>query len=147
MTSWSKFFDAALFLLSILVTGLSFMSISSLLLELWQFPCIRDWPEVWKSKIPPSEFYPISGNWVKLGMPNLTRRSTIKFYRMLKNARATAFTVSELLRKNQQEGRSKIPPIQIRVKIYVNSMKTISKSTPEKTSILAKLQVSTMELS
>ena len=146
MTSWSKFFDA-LFFLSILVTSLSFMSISSFLLELWQFPFIRDWPEVWKSKIPLSEFYPISGNWVKLGMPNLTRRSTIKFYWMLKNARATAFTVSELLRKNQQEGRSKIPPIQIRVKIYVNSMKTISKSTPEKTSILAKLQVSTMELS
>ena len=34
MTSFSSLFDVALFLLSILVTGLSFMSISLLVLEL-----------------------------------------------------------------------------------------------------------------
>ena len=37
MMSSSEFFDVVLFLLSNLVTGSSFMSISSLVLELWQF--------------------------------------------------------------------------------------------------------------
>ena len=37
MTSSSEFFDVVLFLLSRLVTGPSFMSISSLFLELWRF--------------------------------------------------------------------------------------------------------------
>ena len=45
MMSWSNFFDVVLLLLSSLVTDLSFMSISSLVLELWQFHFIRDWPE------------------------------------------------------------------------------------------------------
>ena len=49
MTSTSNFFDIFLFLLSSLVTGPSFMSISSLVLELWQFSFIRDWPEIRKS--------------------------------------------------------------------------------------------------
>ena len=41
-----QFFDAVLFLLSNLVTGPSFMSVSPLVLELWQFPFISDWPEI-----------------------------------------------------------------------------------------------------
>ena len=48
MTSTSNFFDDVLFLLSSLVTCPSFMSISSLVLELWQFSFIRDWPGNWK---------------------------------------------------------------------------------------------------
>ena len=40
-----NFFDAVLFLLSSLVTVPSFMSISSLVLELWQFSFIRN-PEI-----------------------------------------------------------------------------------------------------
>ena len=70
-----------------------------------------------KSKIPPSEFCPISGDWGNLAIPNLARMSLIK-YRILQNARVTAFTVSELLRKNQQRegGGVKLPPTQIRVK-------------------------------
>ena len=98
------FFEVALFLLSILVTGPSFMSISSLILELWQFSFIRDWPEIRKSEIPPSEFCPISGDWGELGIPNLARMSLIKCYWMLQNARVTAFTVSELLWENQHGG-------------------------------------------
>ena len=46
MTSSSSFFDVVLLLLSILVTGSSFMSISSLVLKLWQFSYIRGWPEI-----------------------------------------------------------------------------------------------------
>ena len=72
MTSSWKFFDLVLFFLSSLVTDLSFMSIL-LVLELWRFFFIRVWPEIWISEIPPSEFCPISGDWDKLGIPNLAR--------------------------------------------------------------------------
>ena len=66
-------------LMSSLVTGPSFMSISSLVLELWQFSFIRDWPEIRKWEIPPPEFCPISGNWDELWIPNLTRISLIEY--------------------------------------------------------------------
>ena len=52
-----KFFDIVLLLLPILVTGPCFML---------------------KSKISPSDFEPISGDWVKLGIPNLARISLLK---------------------------------------------------------------------
>ena len=48
MTSSSISFDIPVFLLSGLVTGPSFMSISSQVLEIWQFTFIRDWPEIRK---------------------------------------------------------------------------------------------------
>ena len=85
MMSSSTFFDSVLFLLSSLVTGPSFMSISSLDLELCQFFVIRDWPEIRKSEKPPSEFSRISGDWGKLGIPNLARMSLIKCYWMLQS--------------------------------------------------------------
>ena len=75
MTSSSNLFDGAVFLLSNLVTGLSFMSISLMDLELWKLPFIKDWPEIWKSKIRPSKFCPLSGDWGKLGIPNLAQIS------------------------------------------------------------------------
>ena len=105
MTSSSSFFNVVSLLPSSLVTGSSFMSISSLVLELWQFSFIRDWPEIQKLEIPPSKFWPIS----ELGMPNLTRLYLVKCYWMLQNIRVTAFTVSELLRENQQRGRVTLP--------------------------------------
>ena len=52
MASSSNFSDVFLFLLSSLGSGPSFMSISSLVLELWQFTFIRDWPEIRKSETP-----------------------------------------------------------------------------------------------
>ena len=97
-----NFFDVVLFLLSSLVTGPSFMSISSLVLELWQFSFIRDWLEIRKSEIPPSEFCPKSGHWGESGIQNLAGMPPMKCYWMLQNARVTAFTVSELSRENQQ---------------------------------------------
>ena len=105
MTSLSKFFDVILFLLSSLVTGPNFMSISSLVLELWQFSFIRDWPEIRKSEIPKSEFCAISGDWDKLWITNMMLMSLIECYWMLQNSRVTAFTVFELLRENQLGGR------------------------------------------
>ena len=60
-------------------------------------------------------------------IPTLARISLIKFYRILQNARVTAFTVSELLMENQQwvgcvwggeggRGGKIIPPTQTRVR-------------------------------
>ena len=103
MPTWShsEFF---LMPLLILVIGPSFMSISSLVPELWQFPFISDWPEIGKLKISPSKFDPIYGDWGELEIPNLARLSLMKCYWIQQDARVTAFTVSELLRENHQEG-------------------------------------------
>ena len=103
-TSLSNFFDGVLFLLSSLVTGPSSMSISSLVLELWQFLFIRDWPEIWKSKISRYEFCSISRDWGGLGIPNLVRTSLIKCYWMLQNASVTAFTTWVFKRNQEGEG-------------------------------------------
>ena len=109
MTSLPNFSEVDLFFLSSLVTGPSFISISWLVLELWQFSFIRDWPEIRKLEIPSSEFCPISEDWGGLRIPNLSRVSLMKCYWMLQNDRATAFTISELLRENQQGVKS--PPL------------------------------------
>ena len=111
MTSSSEFFNVVLFLLSILVTGPSLMSISSLVLELWQLSFVRDWPEIRKSEIPPSEFCPISGDWDKLWIPNLARMSLIECYWMLQNSRVTDFTIFEFLRENQLEGQIRVKKV------------------------------------
>ena len=97
-----NFLDVVLFLLSRLVTGPSFMSISPLVLELWQFSFISDWPEIRKSERTPSVLCPISFS-KKFG-------TTIHDI-MLLNAEK-ACTISELLRKNQQgeEGGKTILP-------------------------------------
>ena len=95
-----------------LVTGSSFMLILWLVLGLF----IKDWSETRKSEIPPSKFFPKSGDWDKLGKTILARISVIKRYWTLQNARVTAFTVSELLRENQQ-GKGKITyPTQLLLK-------------------------------
>ena len=107
-----NFFDVVLLPLSSLVTGPSFISVSSL--ELWPFTFIRDWSEIRKSETPSSEFCPISRDWGELGIPNLAGMSLMKRYKMLQNSRVTAFPVSELLWEDQQ---GELPPIQIRVKL------------------------------
>ena len=54
------------------------------------------------------------GDWGESGIPNLAQMTLIKCYWMLKNTRATAFTMTELLRENQQG--IKLPHTQISVK-------------------------------
>ena len=117
----ANFFYVVLFLLSSLVAGWSFMSISSLVLE-WQFSFIRDWPEIRKSEIPPSEFCPISGDWGKLWIPNLARIFLTESYWMLQNSGVTDFTVIELLRENQLGGGGKItlPPLRLGLRNWKN---------------------------
>ena len=116
----SNVFDVVLFLLSSSVTGPSFMSISSLVVELWQFPFIRNWSEIRKSEIPPSDFYPISGDRGKLGKPSLARTSTECF----KIPGFKAFTVSELLRENQQGYKTTPRPPRLGLNISVKFQNT-----------------------
>ena len=67
-----NFFEVVSFLLSGLVTGRGFMSISLLVLELRQFSFVRDWPEIPKLEILPPWFYPISGDWGKFHVNIIT---------------------------------------------------------------------------
>ena len=80
---WHVVVNFFLLLLSSLATGPNFMSISSLVLELWQFSFIKDWPEIPKLEIPLSKFCPTSGDWGKLWIPNLARMSLIQYYWIL----------------------------------------------------------------
>ena len=115
MTSASKFFDGVLFPLSSLVTGPGFMQYHYWFWSYDKISLIRDWPEIRKSEIPTSRFCTIYGDWGELGISNLTWPSLIKCYWMLQNAKVIAFTVSGLLRENQQGGKIIPPPTQIRV--------------------------------
>ena len=124
MTSSSICFDVDVFLLSSLVNVPSLMSVSWLALEVWQFSFIKEWPEIWKSEIQQSEFCPISGDWSKLGIPNLARMALRKCYWMLQNTRVTAFTVSKLLRENQQWGKI-IPPSPVKNRVKTSSHKMV----------------------
>ena len=89
------------------------MSIWWLILELRQFSFIRDLPEIRKSEMP--KILKCLPNIWKLGQVWDTKFGTnvtnkIKYYWMLQNARVTAFTVSKLLRENQQGEGVKITP-------------------------------------
>ena len=97
MASSSKLFGIVLFFFSSIVTGPSFMSIASLVLEILQFFSIRYWPEIRKSKIYMSEFLLNISRLSWVGYTNL-----IKCYWILENAWVTTFTISELLRDNQR---------------------------------------------
>ena len=131
-----------MFFLSSLVTGPSFLSISSLVLELWQFSFISNWQEIRKLEVSPHEFWLISGDWGKLKIPNLAWMFLMKCYWMLQNTRAITFIVSELLKENQQGrgwGGGLDPPTQItkvanyeeaRVKLtnaQLNKLKSVGK--------------------
>ena len=108
MTSLLNFFDVLLFFLWSLLTGTSFMSISWPVLELWQFSFIRNWREIQKLEISPSEFRPISIDWCELETLSLAQMSLTKCYLILQNVNVITFIVSELLRENQQG--VKLPP-------------------------------------
>ena len=93
------------------------------------FFCYKGWPEIQKSEIHPSEFCPISGEWDELGIPYLAGVSVVKCYWMLQNAKSTAFTVSELLRENQQgAGRGAVIPFPL-PKLGLRKQLTINKTS------------------
>ena len=87
MTSSSIFLDVVVFLLSKLVTGPNFMSMSWLVLEVWKISFIKDCREIRKSEIQPSEFSSISEDWDKFGknfsnkiLLNATKGQGYSFY-------------------------------------------------------------------
>ena len=73
-------------------------------------PFYKGWSEIQKSETTSSEFCAISGEWGKLGIPNLARTSLINWCWMLQNARVTAFTISVLLMKNPKGVKLPSPP-------------------------------------
>ena len=76
------------------------MSISLLVLELWQFSFLGNSPEIWKAEIPAS----LSGDWGELGIPILAGMSLMKSYWMLQNSTVPFFNISVLLKEKQQGG-------------------------------------------
>ena len=87
-------FNVIVFFLSSVFTGSSFLLISLLVLKIWRFLFIRDWPETRELEIAPSKFHRISEDWNNLGILNLIGMFAME---SLQNIRFTAFTVSELL--------------------------------------------------
>ena len=86
---------------------------------------IRDWLEIRKSKIPTSDFCPISGDWDKLEIPNFARMSLINFY-----CQCCSFYCFWAIKGKQMGGKlppphHHHPPTQIRVK-SVSSFEKIS---------------------
>ena len=57
-------------------------------------------------EITPSESCPISGDRDKLGISNLAGTSLMNSYLILQNTRFIAFTVSEILRENQEDRKN-----------------------------------------
>ena len=108
MKSSSNVFKVAVFLLSCLVTSKFPVNIKtgSGVIKIFVYKVLTRNPETGNSPVSlPSDFSAISGDCGKLGTPNLAKMYLIKCYSMLQNARITTFTVSELLRKNQQRSR------------------------------------------
>ena len=109
--SSSNFFDVVVFLLLGLVTGLSFMSISLLILELWQFVLKEIRPEIQKQEVPSSEFYQFCP--MPNLIPNLAWKSLLESYLMLKNTLPSPPT---------PHPPPTPPATQIRVKIYLEKL-------------------------
>ena len=111
----AKLFNIVAFLLSSLVTGLSFMSITWQVLELWQFSFVKDWPELQKSKIAFSEYCSKSRDQGNLAMRTLAQMSLLKCWWMLLNSRVTAFYLFWAIKGKSRRGKIP-PPTKIRVK-------------------------------
>ena len=71
-----------------------------------------------------SEFCLRSGDWGKLEIPRLAGMSLIRCYCMLQNARLGTFTVSELLRENQQGEGGHVDILFVTLRILLNSWET-----------------------
>ena len=126
MTSYHRQICMTFFFSFSLFNGLSFIFISSLALEFWEFLFLRDLtrnleientpseyctPSVFCT---PSEIYRISGCRKELGILNLAWAILMKSYLILQNASFIIFIASEFLRKpNRMNGTN--PPILIRI--------------------------------
>ena len=116
MTSSSNCFDIFMFFLSSLVTGPSFMSISSLVLELWLifYKGLDRNPEIGNAPV-----WVLPNIW-RLGREKNTKFGTKFSNEMLLNAakcQGESFYRFSLIKGKPTEGEGvKLPPTQIRVK-------------------------------
>ena len=114
MTSMLQFSDITSF--SCFVTGPRFMSMSLLVLQLWQFSFMKDWPEIQKPEKTSSEFRPTSGDRDELGIPNFAQISLMKVKECCKMREPQLLPFLSYIREINMVG-VKLPPTQIRVKI------------------------------
>ena len=124
MTMASQFVDmtlSSIFLTLLCVSLFKFRYMSIIhvislpVFGLWEFLFLKDWPEIWILEIPPSEFCPVSGDWGKLGIPNLARLFLIKSYGMLQNPGLLQLLRFWVIKGKLKKG-VKLPLTQIRVK-------------------------------
>ena len=119
MKSSSNFSEVVVFLWSSLVIGPTFMSISLWVMTIFLYKGWTRNPEIGNTPV-----WVLANIW-RLGwvrIPNFAQISPMKFYWILQ--KVTAFTVSELLRENQQGS----PPTKIRVKPIVTVYRGMLKS-------------------
>ena len=134
MTSSSNFFGVVLFVLSSLVTSPSFVSISSQVLELWQFSFIRDWPEIWNSEtavwVLPDIWRPRQIRDTKFGT-NVSNKS------LMNAAKCQGYSVYRFwVIKGKPTGGVKLPPsspTQIRVNVTISIFRTKQERFQSKT--------------
>ena len=82
------------------------MSISSLVLELWKCPFIKDWPEIWKSEKPSSDFCPISADWWgEWRVPNFGTNFSNKMLLNSPKRRAYSFSGSWVIKGKSTMGK------------------------------------------
>ena len=91
------------------------MSVSWLVLELWQFLLIKDWPKTWKSEIPPAWVLP---NIWRLGRIRNTKLGTnVSNTMLLHAAKCQSYSFYRFwLMKGKPTGGIKLPPPKIWVK-------------------------------
>ena len=116
MTSLSSFMDVVLFPLSNLVTVPSFMSISALVLQLWQFCFIRDWSEI---RYTPVRVFP---NIWRLGQDRDTKFGTHVSNKTLLNATKCEgfWAIKGEPRGWRNGGGLSSPPIRLRLKTKIS---------------------------
>ena len=115
-----KFFDLASFLLSSLVTSPSFMSISWLVLELWQFSFIKDWPKIQKSKISSSEFCPRSRDWGTKFGTNISNKMLLSAAKY----QGYCFYHFWAIKGKPTERRVKSPPTHTQIRLHKSATKS-----------------------
>ena len=109
------FVDVVVFLLSILDSGLSFMSISLWISSYGIFIYKRFDRKSGNCEKNSSEICPISGDWNKKKSSNLTWMCLMSSYLLLQSWKVTAFTVFEIFDKKKWEeggvgGENSPPP-------------------------------------
>ena len=82
------------------------MSISSLVLELWQFSFLTDWPQIHRSEISPSLNCPIPGDWVR----DAKYGTNVSNKMLLNAAKVYSYVRFWVIKGKPTDGDLKLPP-------------------------------------